>query len=100
MDGTPIFDIKPYIPYADCHSDATGGFTDDIEKSSLEVVIPEQWLQMIPPAKQQALRDVLAQDPRPSYQDDPDRVYGLAFAGFDVRFTVSDGLLTVVDLLD
>jgi len=100
MDGTPIYDIKPYIPYADCHSDATGGFTDDIDYTLLEVVIEQQWLEMIPPEKLKALRAILANDPRPSYQEDPKRVYGLAFAGFDVRFTVSDGVLTVVDLVD
>ncbi len=100
MDSTPIYDIKPYIPYADCHSDATGGFTDDIDYTLLEVVIEQQWLEMIPPEKLKALRAILANDPRPSYQEDPKRVYGLAFAGFDVRFTVSDGVLTVVDLVD
>ncbi len=100
MDGTPIYDIKPYIPYADCHTDATGGFTDAIDYTPLEVVAGQQWLDRIPPEKLQALMAVLTSDPRPSYQEDPKRTYGLAFAGFDVRFTVSDGLLTVVDLVD
>lgn len=100
MDGTPIFDIKPYIPLADSHADASGGFTDHIIATQLEVVIPPHCLQMIPPEKHQALMAVLAGDPRPSYQDDPDREYGLTFAGKDILFTVSDGCLTVVSVVD
>lgn len=100
MDGTPILDIKPYIAYSDCHMDATGGFTNNVANSRLEVMIPSEWLQMISPAKQQALREVLANDPRPSYQDDSNRIYGLAFAGLNVRFTVSDNVLTVVEVVE
>lgn len=100
MDGTPILDIKPYIAYSDCHMDATGGFTSNVANSRLEVMIPSEWLQMISPAKQQALREVLANDPRPSYQDDSNRIYGLAFAGLNVRFTVSDKVLTVVEVVE
>ena len=100
MDGTPILDIKPYIAYSDCHMDATGGFTNNVANSRLEVMIPSEWLQMISPAKQQALREVLANDPRPSYQDDSNRIYGLAFAGLNVRFTVSDKVLTVVEVVE
>jgi len=100
MDGTPILDIKPYIPYTDSHAEASGGFTDDIVTTPLGVVIPAELLGKVFPAKLQALREVLANDPRPSYQGDPDRVYGFTFAGQDVRFTVSDGVLTVVEVVD
>jgi len=100
MDGTPILDIKPYIAYSDCHMDATGGFTNNVASSRLEVMISSEWLQMISPAKQQALREVLANDPRPPYQDDSNRIYGLAFAGLNVRFTVSDNVLTVVEVVE
>lgn len=95
MDGTPIFDIKPYIPYGDCHTDATGGFTDTAGKFLLQVSFPADLLQRLPQDKQQAAIGVLSHDPRPSYQRKPDRVYGIAFAGFDIRFTVQDDILTV-----
>lgn len=95
MDGTPIFDIKPYLPHADCHPEATGGFSSDKVSYALEVVLPEEWEACIPQEKREALRGVLAGDPRPSYQDDPHRVYGVAFAGKNVRFTVCGGVLTV-----
>jgi len=99
MDGTPIFDIKPYLPYADCFPDATGGFTDAIPFDTLEVVFPEPWLAMIPQEKQETLFAVLASDPRPAYQDDPARVYGFSYAGFDVRFTVAASVLTVCEVV-
>ena len=95
MDGTPIFDIKPYLPTADCHPEALSGFAGPVRDYHLEVVFPQQWLDQGPEGKRSALQGVLAQDPRPSYQDDPDRVYGLTFAGLEVKFTVSDGVLTV-----
>ena len=98
LDGTPIYDIKPYLPYADCRPEATGGFTDGGEDYRLEVDIPARWLERVPEEKRPALRGVLAQDPRPAYQRDPDRVYGLDFAGLEVRFAVRDGLLTVVEI--
>lgn len=98
MDGTPIFDIKPYAPYADCHPEATGGFTDQVDWNPLQVEIPEQWLQLVPEDRRQALQDVLAQDPRPSYQRESQRIYGLAFAGCNVRFFVSSGVLTVCEI--
>ena len=98
MDGTPIFDIKPYLPYADAFPDARGGFTDAVPRQTLRVEIPPAWEGMIPAAQRDALRSVLAQDPRPSYQDDPARVYGMSFAGLDVRFTVAGGTLRVVEL--
>lgn len=95
MDGTPIFDIKPYIPYGDCHPEATGGFTDTAGDFLLKVDFPTVLLQKLPAAKQEAAVGVLSHDPRPSYQRKPDRVYGLSFAGFDIRFTVKDNTLTV-----
>ena len=95
LDGTPIFDIKPYLPAADCHPEALSGFAGPVRDYHLEVVFPQQWLDRVPEAKRSALQGVLAQDPRPSYQDDPDRVYGLTFAGLEVKFTVSGGVLTV-----
>ena len=99
MDGTPILDIKPYIPYGDCHPDATGGFTDRRARQVLEVTLEEPWRSLVPPNRLEALTGVLAQDPRPSYQHDPKRVYGLGFAGLDVRFTVDGERLTVVEIV-
>lgn len=98
MDGTPIFDIKPYIPYGDCHPDATGGFTDTAGEFLLNVNFPEELLKKLPEKKRSAAIGVLSHDPRPSYQRKPDRIYGLNFAGFDIRFTVQDDQLTVVEV--
>ena len=98
MDGTPIFDIKPYVPYADSHPDAIGGFTDTAGDFLLEVDFPAPLLSRLPEDKHQAALEVLSHDPRPSYQRKPGRVYGLTFAGFDIRFTVEEKLLTVVDV--
>jgi len=98
MDGTPIFDIKPYLPYADAHPEAAAGFTDAAPKPTLTAVIPEPLLQRVPEPLRDALRGVLAQDPRPTYQSDPARVYGMSFAGLEVRFTVDGGTLTVVGI--
>ena len=98
MDGTPIFDIKPYIPYGDCHTDATGGFTDTAGEFLLTVDFPAQLLAVLPEDKRDAATKVLSHDPRPSYQRKPDRVYGLTFAGFDIRFRVSGDILTVVEV--
>ena len=98
MNGTPIFDIKPYIPYGDAHPDAVGGFTDHADDFLLEVVFPDELLKRIPTAKRQALLGVLSHDPRPSYQRDANRVYGLSFAGFNIRFSVSDSILTVTEI--
>lgn len=95
MDGTPIFDIKPYIPYADCHPEATGGFTDTAGSFLLQVVFPEELLAILPQQKRQAAVSVLSHDPRPSYQRQPGRLYGLTFAGYDIRFTVTEDVLTV-----
>lgn len=98
MDGTPIYDIKPYLPYVDCHPDASGGFASAVERYSLEVRIPSPWNEKVPAEHWEALCGVLANDPRPSYQKDPERVYGLEFAGMEVRFRVEDGVLTVCEV--
>ena len=98
MDGTPIFDIKPYIPYCDAHPDAAGGFTDGAGDFILKVNITQEILQKLPENKHSALLDLLSHDPRPSYQQDPNRVYGLAFGGYNIRFTVQDTTLTVIDI--
>ncbi len=98
MDGTPIFDIKPYIPYSDCHPEATGGFTDTAGEFLLDVDFPPQLLQKLPAEKQAAAIGVLSHDPRPSYQRDEHRTYGLSFAGYNLRFRVKDSVLTVTDV--
>ena len=98
MDGTPIFDIKPYIPYGDCHPEATGGFTDAAGDFLLEVEFPSQLRNKLPEAKRDAAIAGLTHDPRPSYQRKPDRVYGLTFAGFDIRFSVCEDILTVLEV--
>ena len=98
MDGTPIFDIKPYIPYGDCHPDATGGFTDTAGDFLLKVEFPEDLLTKLPEDKRTAALGVLSHDPRPSYQQKAGRIYGLTFAGFDIRFTVDADVLTVCEV--
>ena len=99
MDGTPILDIKPYIPYADSHPEAVGGFASSPAGEVLDVVIPPDLLARIPQDRQEPLRGVLAQDPRPHYQDDPERVYGFGFAGLEIRFTVNGSTLTVKEII-
>lgn len=98
MDGTPIFDIKPYIVYTDSHPDAVSGFAPQAADTLLQVDIPEELLNKIPENQQESLIAVLAHDPRPQYQDDPERVYGMAFSQYEVRFKVKDLNLTVVDI--
>ncbi len=98
MDGTPIFDIKPYIPYCDCQPDALGGFTADADSYLLEVDFPPALLALLPQDKQAAALALLSHDPRPSYQRSPGRVYGLSFAERNIRFTVEDNRLTVVEV--
>ena len=95
MDGTPIYDIKPYIPYADAHPDARGGFTDNNDWQPLEVIIPEEIANTFSPTELSSLRGVLSQDPRPQYHNDPNRIYGMPFAGRDVKFKVNGNILTV-----
>ncbi|MBE6598344.1 MAG: tRNA (N6-threonylcarbamoyladenosine(37)-N6)-methyltransferase TrmO [Ruminococcaceae bacterium] len=99
MDGTPIFDIKPYVPYADCHPDARGGYTEEADDFLLNVDFPEELLALIPEDRKEAVLSLLSHDPRPSYQRDPERIYGLPFAGVDIQFTVEGDRLTVCDVL-
>ena len=98
MDGTPIYDIKPYLPVADCHPEALGGFATKVEQHFLQVEIPEEWKARIPEDKLTALEGVLREDPRPAYQKDPERIYGMPFAGMDVHFQVKNGILTVCEI--
>ena len=98
MDGTPIFDIKPYIAYADSHPDARSGFVDRRSWPKLEVVVPDFVEKHFEKAEIETLRQTLSLDPRPHYQNDPQKVYGMPFAGRDVRFRVADGVLTIVEI--
>ena len=95
MDHTPILDIKPYIPLADCHPEASEGFTGETGKYALQVEFPKELLWQLPEEKREAAVSVLSQDPRPGYSSDPERIYGVAFAGYDIKFRVRDGVLTV-----
>ena len=98
LDGTPIYDIKPYIPLTDCHPEASEGYTRDTKIHELKVEFPEELLNQYPEEKRQAVLGILAQDPRPTYFQDPERVYGVPFAGFDVKFRVDGDLLIVCGL--
>ena len=95
VDGTPIYDIKPYVPYADSHPDAAAGFVDERKFERLEVIFPDELASEFSPEDARALKNALSLDPRPQYTDDPERIYGLEFAGRDVRFTVRGPVLTV-----
>lgn len=95
LDGTPIFDVKPYVPLADCRPEAVGGFSDRHRDDRLEVELPQEIAEKVPNDKLEALLGVLAGDPRPSYQNDPERVYGMSFAAMEIKFTVNDGTLYV-----
>ena len=99
LDGTPIYDVKPYLPYADCRPDAVGGFAARPKEADLTVECPPALLDRVPADKRSALLAVLAQDPRPQYQDDPERVYGMAFAGLEVKFQVAGDRLAVTEIL-
>ncbi len=99
MDGTPIFDIKPYIPYGDCHPEALGGFTSTAGDFLLQVNFPQELLDVLPKDKQEAALELLSHDPRPSYQAQSDRIYGLSFAGFDIRFSVENDALYVKEVI-
>ena len=99
MDGTPILDIKPYIPYADCKPEALGGFASAPAGETLEVVIPQELLAKVPESRRESLRGVLAQDPRPHYHDDPERIYGFGFGGMEVKFSVEGKVLTVREII-
>lgn len=99
MDGTPVYDVKPYLPFTDSHPDARGGFTEWTLDYHVEVDCPPELLQKLPESKREPLLQSLALDPRPAYMNDSDEPYGFAYAGFDVRFCVKDGLLTVFDIV-
>ncbi|MBQ6321504.1 MAG: tRNA (N6-threonylcarbamoyladenosine(37)-N6)-methyltransferase TrmO [Lachnospiraceae bacterium] len=98
LDGTPIYDIKPYLSYTDSHPEAVCGFADDVKDYELEVTFPEELLNILPENKRAAAIAILRQDPRPSYQDDPSRRYGTAFAGYDIRFYVEGRQLRVAEV--
>lgn len=97
-DGTPIYDIKPYVAYADCHPGVRSGFVDGKEWKPLQVVLPKEFFPCFAPSAIDGLFEILAQDPRPQYQDDPERIYGLLYGDRNVKFRVADGVLTVVDV--
>lgn len=98
MDGTPIFDIKPYLPYVDSHPEAANGFADAVKDYELQVHFPEHLIERISNEKREALIEVLSQDPRPSYQDDPQRIYGMRFAEYEIKFKVTDSVLSVLSI--
>ncbi len=98
LDGTPIYDVKPYIPYADCHPEAVGSYADEHANDTLCVEFPENLLEKIPKEKRTGLIECLRDDPRPSYQDEPERIYGMKFADFDLKFTVKNRILTVIEV--
>ena len=98
LDNTPILDIKPYLPYADCHPEASGSYGEVLKNYHLEVVFPEQLRSIIPEEKQKAVLACLADDPRPSYQDNPDRIYSMQFAEFDIHFKVTQNQLEVIGI--
>lgn len=98
MNGSPIYDIKPYVKHSDSHPDAKCGFSDEFAGYHLEVDFPEEILNLVPENKREPLLGVLAQDPRPSYQDDAERIYGVAFGEQNIRFKVSDGVLKVIEV--
>ena len=98
VDGTPIFDIKPYLPYVDCHTDATGGFTEDICNEILDVKFKDGTTKDIPQNTLENIADILSVDPRPSYQNDDERVYGMFYGCFNIKFTVKDKTLTVCEI--
>ena len=99
MNGTPIYDIKPYIPYSDCKPEASSGYALDAEAAALDVLVPDDVALVFPKDKLNGLIAVLSQDPRPGYQTNPDRVYGIEFAGYDVRFKVREKVLTVTEII-
>lgn len=99
VDGTPIFDIKPYVAYSDCRPEASGGFSDAVRDYALAVEIPPQVIDKIPQDQKSLLISILSQDPRPSYQEDSQRIYGMEYAGMEIHFTVTEGILTVKDII-
>ncbi|MBO7625898.1 MAG: tRNA (N6-threonylcarbamoyladenosine(37)-N6)-methyltransferase TrmO [Bacteroidales bacterium] len=99
MDGTPIYDIKPYLPFTDSHPDAEGGFAAERLAQRLDVEIPDEWLDRIPLSCREPVREMLAQDPRPSYHRDASRRYGFVYAGLEIRFRVEEGTAVVEEVL-
>ena len=99
LDGTPIFDIKPYLPYTDSHPEAEGSFGEAHKKDAITVIFPDELRQKLPSSLQQTVFDVLSQDPRAAYNKKPDYIYGMNFAEYDIRFVVEDGMLTVKDVI-
>ncbi len=100
LDNTPIYDIKPYLEYVDCHPDAVDGFAKDVKEYSLSVEIPDKFRKLLQDDKVQALTEILSQDPRPSYQDDSERVYGMKFSGFEIKFRVDNKTVYVCDVYE
>lgn len=98
MNGTPVYDIKPYVAYSDSIPEAVGGFSEKVKDYRVKVEIAREWMDRIPAEQQELLLGILEQDPRPSYQEDPERIYGMEYAGMEVKFTVSSGVLTVVSV--
>lgn len=96
LDGTPIYDIKPYLPFSDSHPEASGGYADEVKEFRLEVEFPQDLLQTIPEEKQEALIECLSEDPRPAYHEEPERVYHMLYAGFDIHFRVEGNKLQVI----
>lgn len=95
LDGTPVYDIKPYLPYVEAKADASGGFAEHVKDEKLQVEIPEEWMEKVPQDQRQILIELLMQDPRPAYQDDPDRIYGMSYAGMEIKFQVTGDELKV-----
>lgn len=100
LDGTPIYDIKPYIPSSDCHPDAVGGFSDEVNGHSLSVNIADEVISLIPEDKRETVKKLLSEDPRPSYQNDPDRIYGFVYAGMEIKFRVDGDVLNVTEIVN
>lgn len=95
LDGTPVYDIKPYLPYVEAKADASGGFAGQVKDENLQVEIPGEWMKKVPQDQRKVLIEILAQDPRPAYQDDPDRIYGMSYAEMEIKFRVRGDVLKV-----
>ena len=100
MNDTPIYDIKPYLPFTDCHTDATGGFAEEQMNNNLSVVLSDELAQKIPSEKLEIFKTVLSQDPRPHYIDDSDRIFGFNFMNFEIKFKVNENTLRVTDIIE
>ena len=99
MDGTPIYDIKPYLPYTDCHNDATGGFSEKVLSYSLNVIFPSELKENLSPKEAQEIESILSQDPRPAYIDEPDRLYGFKYKDKEIKFKVADKTATIIEII-